>query len=89
MKFIGTEKSKVDKNATVYLFKVGKAEVIILKDILDYIHKIVPNSFFTMPFTSRLRDMRRAVHGVVNEHQMLKGRKRPKGWDPENPAETM
>lgn len=88
MKFIETQPSKVDKDATVYVFKMGKAEVVILRDLLDYAYKIVPESFFTMPFTSRLRDMRREVHHVVNSHGLIKGRKRPKGWDPLNPNET-
>lgn len=88
MKFIETQQSKVDKDCTVYVFKMGSAEVVILRDILDYLYKVVPESFFTMPFVSRLRDMRREVHKVVDNYGLIKGRKRMKGWDPRNPNET-
>lgn len=85
MKLIETQQSKVDKGTTVYVFKLGKSEVLLLQDVLHYLKKVVPKSFFTMPFTSRANAMRNELDKIVSEYKLQDGRKRKKGWDPLNP----
>ncbi len=88
MRFIETRQSKVDKEATTYVFVLGKSEVLILQDVLHYVKKVVPKSFYTQPFTSRAKSILKELDKTVLDYDLRRGRKRPKGWDPEQPNET-
>ena len=88
MKLLETRKLKGDNGTSTYVFVMGKSEVLILSDVLHYLHRVVPASFFTMPFTSRANAMRVELDKLIANEKMREGRKRPKGWDPEAPNET-
>ena len=86
MRFL--EKSKGSNDQDVYSFKVGKTELLILRDVFNYLHRIVPRSLFTQPFTSRMDNMRKEINNLVLSEQIGKDWKRPKKWMPEDPMET-
>lgn len=71
----------------IFTFAVGKSELLILRDILNYVNRVVPKSFFNMPFTSRVRNMTKEVDKVCVENGLRAGKKRMKGWNPDDPME--
>lgn len=58
MRFIETRPSGKDRDVPVYVFSIGKDELMVLYDILNDAKKRTPKSIFTMPFVARLNDMR-------------------------------
>lgn len=61
MRFTGKSPSGVDKQIEVFNFTIGKAELMILADILGEIHRKTPKSLFTQPFTSRVNAMKTEI----------------------------
>lgn len=88
MRFTGKSKSGVDPAIEVYNFTIGKAELLILRDVLNYLHVKVPRSFFTQPFTSRLDSMKNEIGKTLLADGVGKSYKRPIGWNPDEPKEV-
>ena len=88
MRFIETRKSGVDKAVDVYTFTLGKPELIILRDTLNWLHLQIPKSLFTQPFRSRMEAMRKEINNTMLAQGIGKEYKRPTGWEPQNSKEV-
>lgn len=51
----------------VYMFAIGKAEVMILMDLLSEAYRNTPRSIFTQPFTSRVDSMKTSIVKMMKE----------------------
>lgn len=80
MKFIRTEKSSKDGFTDVYVFKMGKDELVILNDMLNHHKKHTPHSFFTMPFTSRINAMQVEIAKTMRQFQLGMYSRIKGGW---------
>ncbi len=58
MKFREKLPSEKDKDISTYTFTIGKAELIVLMDIVSEAYIKTPRSLFTQPFTSRVDAMK-------------------------------
>ena len=88
MRFKGKTPSGADKSVSVYNFTLGKTELIILRDVLNWLHSSVPKSLFTQPFTSRMESMRSEINKTLLADGITKRNTRPVGWNPEDTAEV-
>ncbi len=61
MKYRGAQPSGTNRDTNVYTFTLGKAELIVLMDILSDVHRKTPRSLFTQPFTSRVDAMKTEI----------------------------
>lgn len=64
MKYEGTRKAGTSDEHSLYLFSVGKDELRVLKEAVEYIKKVTPRSSDTHIFHSRITTMMKQLGEV-------------------------
>lgn len=67
MRFEGTRPSGKDKDVPVYIFSMGKEELLLLLEAAKKMLQWTPTVFETMPTRGRLNAIRKAIAEVLME----------------------